>query len=191
MLAMLGTGGPPLKPVWGIFLMTSLFRKAAFAVTALSAVAATPAFAAATASPAATATVVIVRALTLTANQNLDLGTVTINNTITGSQTVSLTNLGVLTCGAAGLTCTGTPKVAKFTVTGASGQTVVVTTASGNLTSGANTLLFSPNSVSNVALAAVAGVGTGTFDLGGAVSVSGATKDGTYSGNISVSVDYL
>ena len=171
--------------------MTNFFRKAAFAAVAMSAVAATPAFAVATASPAATATVTIVRALTLTANQNLDLGTVTIGNAIAGSQTVSLTNAGVLSCGTAGLTCSGTPKVAKFTVTGASGQSVVVTTSSGNLTSGANTLLFSPNTVGNVALVATAGVGTGTFDLGGAVTVSGATKDGVYSGNINVSVDYL
>ena len=172
--------------------MNNILRIAALA--AASALVATPALAApVSSSPAATATVTIVRALTLTANQNLDLGTVVIGNAIVGSDTVSLSNAGVHVCGSGGaLTCSGTNQVAKYTVTGAAGQSVAVTVAASNLTSGANTLLFTPNAASSaVALANVGGVGTGSFDLGGSVTVTGATKDGVYSGNMNVTVDYV
>ena len=171
--------------------MNNALRLAALAAS--MAVAATPAFAApVSASPAATATVTIVRSLTLTANQNLDLGTVVVGNTITGSETVSLDNAGVLTCGlGVNLTCSGVTQVAKYTATGSTGQSVVVTVAASPLLSGANSLTFTPNAHGNVVLVAVSGIGTGKFDLGGAVTVSGATKDGVYSGDMNVTVDYL
>ncbi|MCH8616843.1 DUF4402 domain-containing protein [Sphingomonas sp. SM33] len=163
--------------------MTKLLRMAAVAALTLST---TPAFAAPTPpDKQATATVTIVKPLKLEWAQDLDLGSITLTGS--GSTTVGITKAGVFSCPAGNATCTGTPKVAKYKVTGIPGQSVTVNSGNVTLTSGANQLLMTVDAPASVLLTNALG---DEFSIGGNVTVNGATVDGTYQGTFAVTVNY-
>jgi len=171
--------------------MTKFVRLAAIA--AALTIVATPAFAAGTsATPKAKATAKILRPLTLAATRNLDFGTIVVG-AIPGTQTVSVSQGGVLTCGASGLTCSGAVTSAQYSVTGTNNMVVTITAAASNLTNttsgGSETLVFTPSAPANVTLANSGAPGT-PFTVGGSIQIATSTVDGLYSGDMDVTVDY-
>ncbi|WP_037498640.1 DUF4402 domain-containing protein [Sphingomonas jaspsi] len=171
--------------------MTKFVRLAALAAAAT--LAATPALAApVAASPAAKASARIVKPLTLTATRDLDFGTIVVG-TLSGPQTVAVSQGGALSGCAGGLTCSGTVQSAQYKVTGTNNFTVNVTATASNLTnttSGGNELLsFTPDAPATVALGNSGASGV-NFTVGGSISIASTTVDGLYKGDINVTVDY-
>ena len=65
----------------------------------------------------ATVKVTVVKPLTLTALQNLDLGTITLAGGTWSNVTVGISRAGVLSCGNANVVCSGATAVARYKVT--------------------------------------------------------------------------
>jgi len=171
--------------------MTNLLRTTA-AVAAL-ALAATPAVAAPVQpDKQATANARIVKPLTLTWVQDLDLGTITL---VDGgvSSLIDLKRNGSFTCGnGVAVTCSGTPKVATYKVTGVNNTTVTVNTGNVSLVNAADatkTILMTVDTPGTFSLGNSGQAGT-DFSLGGSVSVDGNTAEGTYQGTFAVTVNY-
>ena len=172
--------------------MTKLLKMTA-AVAAI-ALTATPAFAAPTnPDKNATATAKIVKPLTLTWVQDLDLGTVLLSGAGAWSgATVGVSKAGVFSCSNSNVTCSGSTQVAKYKVTGTNNQ--VVTINAGNVTmtnqnDNTKTLVLTVDNPGTVNLGNSGASGM-EFALGGAISVDSTTADGTYSGTFNVTVDY-
>lgn len=158
------------------------------AAVSAAALAATPASAApVSATTPATARAQIVKPLVLTSTQNIDFGTILLTN-VTGANAVSITQAGVITCGA-GLTCPATGKQAIFNVTGSNAQVVKVITAAANISNGVTNLSFTPSAPATVTLTNSGAPGT-NFSVGGSFNIDTATTDGVYVGNLNVTVDY-
>lgn len=135
--------------------------------------------------------VTVVKPLSLTAVQNMDLGTITLNGGTWSTTTVGISRTGVVTCGSNAI-CSGAPQVARFKVTGTNKMTVLITTPAVTLTSQSDpsqTLTMTVDSPGSVILTSSGEPGI-NFDLGGSISLSSTTADGTYSGTMNVTVDY-
>jgi hypothetical protein len=172
--------------------MTKLLKMTA-AVAAI-ALTATPAFAAPTTPDKnATATAKIVKPLTLTWVQDLDLGTVLLSGAGAWSgATVGVSKAGVFSCSNSNVTCSGSTQVAKYKVTGTNNQ--VVTINAGNVTmtnqnDNTKTLVLTVDNPGTLNLGNSGASGM-EFALGGAISVDSTTADGTYSGTFNVTVNY-
>jgi hypothetical protein len=164
------------------------FLRTAAAVAALT-VGATPALAA-NATQNATATARIVKPLTLTSKQNLDLGSITLVGS--GSATVGLSRSGVFSCPVGNVTCSGPTQVAVYTVTGVNNQSVTVSAPNFDLVNQADNTLklaLAVDAPPTVALGNSGSAGT-DFPIGGSVTVNGSTAEGTYVGNFVVTVNY-
>lgn len=171
--------------------MTKFARLAA--VAAALTLVATPALAApVAASPKAKASAKIVRPLTLSAVRDLNFGTIVVG-TLTAAQTVSVSQGGVLSGCTGALTCSGTVASAEYNVTGTKAITVNVAKTASNLTnttSGGNeTLAFTPDAPLTHTLANSGSPGS-NFNVGGSITLTSATVDGLYVGDIEVTVDY-
>lgn len=171
--------------------MTKFVRMAALAAAAT--LVATPAFAApVSASPAAKASARIVKPLTLTATRDLNFGTIVVG-TLTGPQTVAVSQGGALSGCTGQLTCSGTVASAQYRVTGTNNFTVNVAAVSSNLTNttsgGSQTLAFTPDAPATVALGNSGAAGV-LFTVGGSIDIDATTVDGLYEGDINVTVDY-
>ncbi len=171
--------------------MTKFARLAA--VAAALTLVASPALAApVAASPKAKASAKIVRPLTLTANADLNFGTIVVG-ALAAAQAVTVSQAGVLGGCTGALTCSGTVSAAQYNVTGTNNMLVTITAVGSNLintTSGASELLgFSPNAPANVMLTN-AGAPGNNFNVGGSITIAPATVDGLYVGDIEVTVDY-
>jgi hypothetical protein len=164
-------------------------------------VAATVAALALTATPAlavgpnqnSTATAKIVKPLTLTWVQDLDLGTIVLSGTgIWAATSIAITNAGVFTCGNANVTCSGATKPAQYKVTGTNNQRVFITAPNVTLTNQNDNTKTLQLTVDNPGFVDLGNSGTPgvNFGLGGSISVSSATTDGTYSGTFNVTVNY-
>ena len=68
----------------------------------------------------------VIKPLTFTAVQNLDLGTITLAPGTWSGATVGISRTGVVSC-SADLICTGAPLVARFNVTGTNKMVVMIT----------------------------------------------------------------
>lgn len=165
------------------------------AATLAAFAAATPAAAqnATSANPRALAGARLIKPLTLTALRDLNFGTI-VMGTITADQTVSISEAGVVSCGASGggLTCAGSPTSAAYRITGTQGQVVVVSSAAPSFPlSGSNggTLAFVPSFPSQLTLSNSGSSGN-DFNVGGAVVINASTVDGVYSGEIDIQVAY-
>jgi len=173
--------------------MTKFVRLAALAAAAT--LVATPAFAApVAASPKAKASAKIVKPLTLTAQRNLDFGTIVNGLAVGGTRTITVSNAGVRGgCDATVVVCSGTPASAQYLVTGTNNMTINVDTTGSNLTnttSGGNeTLAFTPDADFTLALGNSGASGV-QFTLGGAITIADTTVGGLYVGDIEVTVDY-
>ena len=167
--------------------MKNILRTAA-AVAALT-VSATPALAA-NATQNATATARIIKPLSLTSIQNLDLGSITLVGS--GSTTVGINQLGTLSCPAGNVTCSGSTQVAVYKVTGTNNQSVTVSAPDFDLVNQSDNtkkLLLDVDAPASVNLGNSGSTGT-NFNIGGAVTVDGATVEGTYVGTFAVTVNY-
>jgi uncharacterized protein DUF4402 len=170
-------------------------KKVLIVAGAVSALALTSApAAAATPTTQATANARIVVPLTLNRARDLDLGTIVLSGAAPYTQTVSITQAGVFSCGGANLTCSGTTSTAQYTATGTPDQALTVSVSStiplANLTN-----VAAPNLTMNVFAPPANSVvldstGNTTFDLGGSISVSDTTADGVYQGTFDVTADY-
>ena len=164
--------------------MTKTFLKGALVATV--AIAATPALA----NPANfNANATIVKPLVVTKVTDLDFGSTTMNPTLS-SETVSVAAASgsSAVCGSVQLTCSGGGE-ASFTVAGVGTQTVDLDygTPPTSLDDGTgNTVAFSLNAPGTVALTN----GTGTFYVGGSITVVAATKPGSYTAPLTVTADY-
>jgi hypothetical protein len=191
-----GTGGRRFgqSPIFRTELVETMMKtliKAAVAATVATGLFASPAFAAAnTANKDFTAKAKIVKAVTLAKNSNLDFGTITMLSTLT-TATVKVGQAAAGNACASGLTCSfPTQAAATFTVTGVPTQAldVVVTGATALTdTTGLNTVPFRFDAPATVTVAAG---GTVDFAIGGEIDIVSATKDGVYSGDLTVTVTY-
>lgn len=169
--------------------MTNILRMTA-AVAAL-ALASTPAVAAPVQpDKQATATARIVKPLTLTWLDDLDLGTITLVNN--AGATVGISRGGTFSCPAPNVTCTGTPKVARYNITGVNNAVVTVNVGNVSMvheTDLTKTLLLNVDGPGTVTLTNAGAPGT-DFSIGGNIAVSGTTLDGRYTGTFAVTVNY-
>jgi hypothetical protein len=178
--------------------MTKLIRMTALAasVAALT-LAATPAAAApvgpAAGSRNATATARIVKPLTLTHVQDLNLGTILLSGAGAWSgAVVRIAADGTFSCTNTNVVCSGTPVVAKYNVTGTNNQRVYITAPNFSLTNAndGTTLPFTVDKgVGYIDLANSGNTGV-DFPLGGEISVASTTTGGVYTGTFNVTVDY-
>jgi hypothetical protein len=166
--------------------MTSLV-----ATVAGLAIAATPAVAApVNATTDATARVEILKGLTLSSTQNLDLGTVVLSGTGSWTATVAIDRVGNLDCdgNSGNITCSGTPVEASYDVTGSAGYDVDIDSGNVTLNNGnGDSLTLVPDHDDFVTLDSS---GAYTFGVGGSVDVTDATPDGVYTGTFAVTADY-
>jgi hypothetical protein len=145
-----------------------------------------------TANPKANASARLIKPLTLTAERDLNFGTI-VMGAVTANEAVTISGSGAVTCGTSGaLTCTGQPQSALYRVNGTQGQVVTVSSAAPSFVlNGPNgaTLSFVPSFPATVTLANSGATGT-EFTVGGSVTISSSTVDGLYSGQIEIQVGY-
>jgi hypothetical protein len=152
--------------------------------------AAAPAYAVSPATQA-TAGAKIYRPLTISFVQNLDFGTIVLSGAgAWAGQVVSMNQAGAVTCGSGNLTCTGSPQPAKYHLVGTNNAIVTVSCPGFNLTSGVNTLAFTPNAPATVNLGATGSTTGVDFSIGGSITLASTTPDGVYSGTFAVTADY-
>ena len=134
------------------------------------------------ASQTASVKATVVKPLTLNKIQDLSLGTVTLKPGNWSGATVGISRTGVLSCANGNTICTGSAVPAQFNVTGSNSQTVKVTTPNVTMVNqgDAPATISLPNSGSK-------GL---DFGLGGSITLSSTTANGTYRGTLNVTVDY-
>jgi len=168
--------------------MTNLLRiTLAASVAALTLTSAPAAAAPTSSSNSATATARIVKPLTLTRTANMDFGDIVVQDA--GVATLAMG--GALTC-TGGLTCAATGTPAAYLVTGTNNQVVTVTAPDVTLTNTANPgtpLTLDLNAPASVLLPN-AGASGENFSVGGSIAVAATTRDGVYTGDLAVTVDY-
>ena len=133
----------------------------------------------------------VIRPLTLTSLQDLDLGTITLKLGSWSGASVGISRAGLFTCNA-NVVCTGVPQVARYKVTGTNKMVVKITAPSVTLTNqndNTKTLTLTLDSPGTVTLTSSGEPGN-NFDLGGSLTLSSTTVQGVYSGTLAVTVDY-
>lgn len=130
----------------------------------------------------------VVKSLTLTKKQDLDFGTVTLSGA-PGTYTVSMSMAGVLNC-PVGATCAGAPLPGIMNVQGSNQNVVRVTVAPASLVNAVDgsSIPFTPIAPATVTLTNSGAPGS-DFNIGGSIDIP-STADGTYSGNMQVTVEY-
>lgn len=133
----------------------------------------------------------VVKPLTLTALQDLKLGTITLGSGAWSGATVGISQGGIFTCSLK-VTCTGAPQVAQFNVTGTNKMVVLISAPDVTLVNQSNpaqtlSLLIDSPGQATLPNAGQTGV---NFNLGGSVTLSSTTPGGTYLGTINVTVNY-
>lgn len=140
----------------------------------------------------ATVSANVIKPLTLTSRQNLDLGTITLKpGTWTGA-TVSLSKAGVLNCANTNVICSGATTTARYNVTGTNRMVVRITTPNVTLVNSGNasqTLTMIVDNPGQVTLTSSGAPGN-DFDLGGSVTLNASTPSGDYTGVFAVTADY-
>ena len=174
--------------------MSKFLRLTALAATAALAFTATEAAAApVNATTNATAHARILRPLTLTSTQNLDLGDIVLSGTGAFSATVGISKDGTtFNCdgGSGNVTCSGTHQVAIYNVSGTKSQPVTIAAGAVTLSDGAgNTLTLTPDFTSSLNLTNSGAPGD-NFNIGGSITVADTTPDGVYTGTFAVTADY-
>jgi len=169
--------------------MNKFFRLTALAATAALAFTATEAAAApVSATTDATAHARILRPLTLTSTQNLDLGDIVLSGAAPFTTTVSIDKAGVFSCGAS-VTCSGTHQVAIYNVSGTKSQPVTIAAGNVTLSNGSSTLTLTPSFNASLTLSNSGAPGD-NFNVGGSITVKDTTPDGVYTGTFAVTADY-
>ncbi len=151
-----------------------------------------PAGAATAATQTAAVSANIVKPLTLTAMQSLDLGTIALGAGTWSNVFVGISQLGVVTCPATNLTCIGAMQVAKYKVTGTNKMVVLISAPDVIMTNQldpSQRLTLVVDAPRQVTLTSSGEPGI-TFPIGGKIAVSSTTAGGDYVGTFNVTVDY-
>ena len=169
--------------------MTNLLRMTLAASVAALTLTSAPAVAAPTSSSngPATARARIVKPLTLTRTSHMDFGDIVVQDA--GVATLAMG--GALTCSVT-LTCAATGTPAAYLVTGTNNQVVTVSAPDVTLTNAANPgtpLTLDLNAPASVLLPNSGAAGQ-NFSVGGSIAVAATTRDGVYTGDLAVTVDY-
>ena len=171
--------------------MTKFLRMTSLVATVAGLAIATPAVAV-TAVDDADATVEIRKGLTLDAvdGANLDLGVVVLSGGAgPWSAIVEFDPVTGFDCSDTDVTCSGTPTLASYDVTGSAGYVVDIDSTPVTLTNAAlDTLILTPLHADTVTLDAT--TGAFTFDVGGRITVTNATPDGVYNGTFAITAEY-
>jgi hypothetical protein len=135
-----------------------------------------------------TATARITKPLTLEKVSDMDFGSIAVQDAGTATMNVAT---GAVTC-TANLTCTGATTAAEYKVKGTNNQVVQITkpnvTLTNTDTSGTTmTLVLAGPTTYQIPNAGTTG---GNFTLGGSIAVAASQRDGTYVGNLAVTVEY-
>ena len=133
----------------------------------------------------------VVKPLTRSKVQDLDLGTMTLGPGTWSNATIQLTRTGTFAC-AANVTCTGATQVAIYNVQGSNQQTVQITAPSVTLTNQSDptkTLTLTVDNPGSIPIPNSGQPGV-NFSLGGSITVNSTTAVGVYSGTFNVTVDY-
>ena len=167
--------------------LTALAASVAVAFTATEAAAAPV-----SATTDATAHARILRPLTLTSKQNLDLGDIVLSGAAPFSATVGIDKAGTFNCdgNSGNVTCSGTEQTAIYNVSGTKSQPVTI--AAGDVTlkdAAGDTLTLTPDFTSTVNLTNLGAPGD-DFNVGGSITVADTTPDGVYTGTFAVTADY-
>lgn len=152
-------------------------------------IASSPPAAAATTNASVSANVV--RALTLTSLQSLDLGTITLGPGSWSGATIAISHTGAFSCSAK-VICTGVPQVATYKVTGSNKMVVRITAPDVTMVDEADptkTLTLKVDNPGQVTLTSSGEPGV-NFNLGGSITLDSTTATGTYTGTFQVTVDY-
>lgn len=151
----------------------------------------TPAIAAAANTATANASVNIVSPLTLQKDADLNFGTIV--GPFTG-QIVHVNASGLSDCATVGLTCSGTPASAKFTVTGTKGQPVVLTIPNSvvlnNTGPGGGSLNVDLSGDKPVNPTLDGTTGKASFAIGGKLTLASGATDGLYTSTFDVTANY-
>lgn len=134
----------------------------------------------------------VVKPLTITWVQDLDLGTVVLGPGTWSGATIGIARTGAFSCATANVTCTGATAVAKYNVTGSNNMTVRISAPNVTLVNQSDptrTLTLVPDSPGTVLLTSSGAQGV-TFPIGGSISVNSTTRGGVYRGTFNVTVDY-
>ena len=173
--------------------MSKFLRLTALAATAALAFTATEAAAApVNATTNATAHARILRPLTLTSTQNLDLGDIVLSGAAPNTATVGINKAGTFNCdgNSGNVTCSGTEQTAIYNVSGTKSQPVTIAAGNVTLSDGAgNNLTLTPDFNASLTLANSGAPGS-NFNVGGSITVADTTPDGVYTGTFAVTADY-
>ena len=169
--------------------MTKLLRMTLAASVAAFTLTSVPAAAAPTTSSngPATARARIVKPLTLTHTADMEFGDIVVQD----AGVATMAQNGALSC-TGGLTCAATGTAAAYLVTGTNNQVVTVTAPDvtlTNLTNPGTPLTLDLDAPATVTLPN-SGASGQPFTVGGSIAVAATTRDGVYSGDLNVTVDY-
>ena len=134
----------------------------------------------------------VIKPLTLTSLQNLDLGTITLGNGAFSGAVVGISRTGVFSCANPNTICTGARQVAQYNVTGSNKQVVLINAPNVtmiNQSDPTKTLTLVVDSPGQLMLTSSGNPGE-IFSLGGSITLGSTTTSGTYSGTFRVTVDY-
>jgi hypothetical protein len=134
----------------------------------------------------------VVKPVTVSLVQSLDLGTITLGPGAWSNATVSITRAGAFSCGSTNLTCAGAPQVAKYNVQGSNNQTVRISAPNVTMVNQSDptqTLTLVTDAPPSLVLANSGPPGT-NFSIGGSITLTSATQAGTYTGTFNVTCDY-
>lgn len=134
----------------------------------------------------------VIKPLTLTSRQNLDLGTITLGTGVFSNATVGISRAGVFSCPNPNTICTGPTRVARYNVTGSNKQVIRITAPNVTMVNQADptkTLTLVVDSPGQVTLTSSGNPGL-DFSLGGSIALSSTTGSGNYVGTFRVTVDY-
>lgn len=141
----------------------------------------------------ATATARIVRPLTLSWVDNLDLGTIVLSGSGAWSgAVVGIDRNGVFSCTNSNVACSGATKPARYRVTGTNNQTVTISAPNVELTNqndSTQKLWLVTDAPASVSLGNSGAAGL-PFAVGGSITLNSTTLDGVYSGIMNVTVNY-
>ena len=133
----------------------------------------------------------VVKPLTLAAQQDLDLGTITLRPGAWSGAAVGISRNGAFSCNA-NVICSGAPQVALYKVTGTNKMVVLITAPNVtmiNQNDPSKTLTLTVDSPGQVTLTSSGEPGI-TFPLGGSIVLNSTTAEGNYTGKFNVTVDY-
>jgi uncharacterized protein DUF4402 len=147
---------------------------------------------AAAATQNATVTANIVKPLSLSSLQSLDLGTIALKPGSWSGATVGISRTGAFSCASTNLVCTGATQVATYNVTGTNNQAIRISAPNVILKNQADptaTLTLVVDNPGTLTLPSSGSKGA-NFSLGGSITLSSSAAGGTYQGTFAVTVDY-